>query len=52
MPNDNIIRSIKRAAGELGNVTYEEITYEGYGPNGLLLLFRLLLTTVIELLGK
>ncbi len=35
MPNDNIARSIKKAAGELGSVNYEEITYEGYGPNGI-----------------
>ncbi len=35
MPNDNITRSIKKAAGELGNVTYEEITYEGYAPGGV-----------------
>ena len=35
MPNDNITRSIKKAAGEDGNVNYEEITYEGYGPGGV-----------------
>lgn len=35
MPNDNIIRSIKKASGELGNVNYEEITYEGYAPGGV-----------------
>ncbi|MEG0741730.1 MAG: YebC/PmpR family DNA-binding transcriptional regulator [Clostridia bacterium] len=35
MPNDNIQRSIKKAAGELGNVNYEEITYEGYAPGGI-----------------
>lgn len=35
MPNDNIQRSIKKASGELGNVIYEEITYEGYGPGGV-----------------
>ena len=35
MPNDNIQRSIKKAAGELGNVEYEEITYEGYAPGGV-----------------
>ena len=35
MPNDNIQRSIKKAAGELGNVDYEEITYEGYAPGGV-----------------
>lgn len=35
MPNDNIQRSIKRASGELGSVTYDEVIYEGYGPNGV-----------------
>ncbi len=35
MPNDNIMRSIKKAAGEIGSVSYEEITYEGYGPEGV-----------------
>ncbi len=35
MPNDNITRSIKKAAGELGNVDYAEITYEGYAPGGV-----------------
>lgn len=34
MPNDNIKRSIMKAAGELGNVNYEELTYEGYGVGG------------------
>lgn len=34
MPNDNIIRSIKKAAGELGNIVYETLTYEGYGVGG------------------
>lgn len=42
MPNDNINRSIKRASGELGNVTYEEITYEGYGPNGVAVIVQAL----------
>ena len=35
VPNDNITRSIKKAAGELGSINYEEITYEGYGPSGV-----------------
>jgi len=35
MPNDNIMRSIKKAAGELDSVNYEEITYEGYAPGGV-----------------
>lgn len=38
MPNDNIQRSIKKASGELGSVTYEEIIYEGYGPGGVAVL--------------
>lgn len=35
MPNDNIERSIKKAAGDGNSANYEEITYEGYGPNGV-----------------
>ncbi|MGN0267379.1 MAG: YebC/PmpR family DNA-binding transcriptional regulator, partial [Lachnospiraceae bacterium] len=35
MPNDTIDRGIKKAAGDIGNVNYEAITYEGYGPNGV-----------------
>ncbi|MBE5955706.1 MAG: YebC/PmpR family DNA-binding transcriptional regulator [Lachnospiraceae bacterium] len=35
MPNDTIERGIKKAAGDLGNVTYEFCTYEGYGPKGI-----------------
>ena len=35
MPNDHIQRSIKKASGELSNVIYEEITYEGYAPGGV-----------------
>ncbi len=34
MPNDTIERNIKKAAGDAGNVDYESMTYEGYGPNG------------------
>lgn len=35
MPADNIERAIKKGTGELPGVTYEEITYEGYGPKGV-----------------
>ena len=35
MPNDTIERGIKKAAGDAGNVNYEYVTYEGYGPNGI-----------------
>ncbi len=34
MPNDNIERSIKKAAGEMGDKDYKELTYEGYGAGG------------------
>ena len=35
MPNDTIQNSIKKASGEGSNKSYEEIIYEGYGPNGV-----------------
>ncbi len=35
MPAENIERAIKRGTGELEGVTYEEVTYEGYGPEGV-----------------
>ena len=35
MPNDTIERSIKKASGADGSVDYENVTYEGYGPNGV-----------------
>lgn len=42
MPNDNIARSIKKAAGELGDINYEEVTYEGYAPGGLAIIVQTL----------
>jgi len=35
MPNDNINRCIQKAAGDTSAASYEEITYEGYGPAGV-----------------
>lgn len=35
MPNENISRAIKKGTGEIEGVQYEEITYEGYAPNGV-----------------
>jgi len=35
MPNDNITRTIKKASGSTDGDNYENITYEGYGPNGV-----------------
>ena len=34
MPLDNIERAVKKGTGELEGVTYDEVTYEGYGPGG------------------
>ncbi len=38
MPKDNMERAIKKGTGELEGVTYEENTYEGYGPGGVAIL--------------
>jgi len=35
MPNENIQRCLQKASGDANNVTYEEITYEGFGPCGV-----------------
>ena len=35
MPKDTIERAIKRGTGEIEGATYEEVTYEGYGPGGV-----------------
>ena len=35
MPNDNIKRAIQKGTGELEGASYEEMTYEGYGPGGV-----------------
>jgi YebC/PmpR family DNA-binding regulatory protein len=35
MPADNIDRAIKKGTGELPGVSYEDVTYEGYGPGGV-----------------
>ncbi len=40
MPADNIERAIKKGTGELEGVTYEEATYEGYGPGGVAIMVQ------------
>jgi len=40
MPADNIKKAIQKGTGELPGVSYEEITYEGYGPGGVALLIK------------
>lgn len=42
MPNENIERTIKKAIGDIDGITYEEITYEGYGPGGVAVLIEVL----------
>ena len=42
MPSDNIKKAIQRGTGELPGVSYEEITYEGYGPGGAALIVETL----------
>jgi len=40
MPQDNINRAIKKGTGELEGSSYEEVTYEGYGPGGVAILIE------------
>jgi YebC/PmpR family DNA-binding regulatory protein len=53
MPNDNIDRAVRKGTGELEGVTYEEATYEGFGPGGAAILIQVttdnLKRTVAEL---
>ncbi|EDS76328.1 YebC/PmpR family DNA-binding transcriptional regulator [Clostridium massiliodielmoense] len=42
MPNDTIDRAIKKGAGELEGITYEEIVYEGYAPGGVAVMVKCL----------
>ncbi len=42
MPNDTIERGIKKAAGDVNSVNYEQVTYEGYGPNGIAIIVEAL----------
>lgn len=42
MPQDTITRAIKKGAGELEGVNYEEIVYEGYGPSGVAVIVKTL----------
>lgn len=42
MPQDTITRAIKKGAGEMDGVNYEEIVYEGYGPSGVAVIVKTL----------
>jgi len=59
MPADNIKKAVQKGTGELPGVTYEETTYEGYGPGGVALLMQILtdnknrsVAEIRHLLGK
>ena len=52
MSNDNITRSIKKAAGELGNVNYEVKIYEGYGIGGSAVIIKTLTDNVNRTVGE
>ena len=42
VPNDNITRAIKRGTGELGDISYDELTYEVIGPAGVAVLVNVM----------
>ena len=42
VPNDNITRAIKRGTGELGDISYDELTYEVIGPSGIAVLVNVM----------
>ena len=42
VPNDNITRAIKRGTGELGDISYDELTYEVIGPAGIAVLVNVM----------
>lgn len=52
MPNDNISRSIKKAAGELGNINYENMLYEGYGIGGSAVIIEVLTDNKNRIAGE
>lgn len=42
MPNANIERAVKKGSGELGGDSFEELTFEGYGPSGVAIIVNAL----------
>lgn len=42
MPNDTMTRAIQKGSGELEGVTYEETSYEGYGPSGVAIIMDIM----------
>jgi YebC/PmpR family DNA-binding regulatory protein len=52
MPKDNIERAVKRGTGETEGITFEELTYEGYGPGGVAVLVDVLTDNRNRTLGE
>jgi len=52
MPQDNIIRGIKKGTGELPGTVYEELRYEGYGPGGCAILIDTMTDNKNRTLGE
>jgi YebC/PmpR family DNA-binding regulatory protein len=52
MPAENIKRAIRRGTGEEPGVTYDEVTYEGYGPGGAALLIEVLTDNTNRAVGE
>ncbi len=52
MPADNIKRAIRRGTGEEPGVSYEKVTYEGYGPGGAALLIEVLTDNTNRAVGE
>ena len=52
MPADNIKRAIQRGTGELPGVSYDEITYEGYGPGGAAVIVETLTDNTNRTVGE
>src|SRR5437016_1683083 len=52
MPKDNIERAIKRGTGEVEGMTFEELTYEGYGSGGVAILVDVLTDNRNRTLGE
>src|SRR5947208_214452 len=51
MPRENIDRAIRRGTGEEPGVSYEDVTYEGYGPGGVALMIDVLTDNKNRTLG-
>ena len=48
MPQENIIRAIKKGTGELDGVSYEEMNYEGYGPSGIAIFIEVITDNKVD----